>query len=371
MIFISYSSKDEKEADNLVEALERAGMNCWISHRDLIPGKSFPSQIVKAIRECDYFVLVASDQINHSGHISNEVARAFDFGKKIIPYMISNVSFSDDYLYYISQIQWINAYSDLGAAIDALIRVMNEDVKTTPIAGKSSVQKASQEKRDRKELRIARYHELVDSGMTAMDIAARLVENDYNLYPGMTPENEGEPEQWAEYLSTFPETFRYLVTEENQIVGNWSFLAVSEEVHAENLKKGELTEDTFSLDETEYILLPGEYVGYLLNLSVNIEYNNAKNLNMLIAAFAEQMLTFAEDGIFFKAWYVNVFRKDHEAMYRRLGFKFYTNNKRCGKLYFLDCEKAVKEQKSRQRGRDRFLNYNNRLMELYNEHYDE
>ena len=218
-------------------------------------------------------------------------------------------------------------------------------------------------------MRIASYDDLVASGYTALDIAMRLVENDYKLYPGMPVENEGSPEQWAGYLSTYPETFRYLINSKNEIIGNWSFLAVSEELHEKKLAAGELLEQSFSLDETEYLLFPGDYIGYLLNLSINDGYNNMKNLNLLLSAFADQILTFAKAGIFFKSWYVNVFRKDHEAMYRKLGFKYLMDNKSFGKLYYLNCQPSGNSIEQKKESENPIIRMNNKLMEIYCEHY--
>nr|MBQ4454572.1 toll/interleukin-1 receptor domain-containing protein [Clostridia bacterium] len=65
MLFISYSSKDADMAFQLVDCLEQNNIPCWIAPRDIIPGSTYPSQIVKAIRECNGFVLIASDHVNH------------------------------------------------------------------------------------------------------------------------------------------------------------------------------------------------------------------------------------------------------------------------------------------------------------------
>ena len=218
-------------------------------------------------------------------------------------------------------------------------------------------------------VRVARYQDLISFGMTALDIAKRLVENDYKLYPNMVVDNEGTPEQWADYLSSYPDTFRYLVNENNEIIGNWSFLAVSEDIHLEKLAAGELAEETFSLDETEYVLFPGDYIGYLLNLSLNDGYTSPANLNLLLSEFVAQMLEFAEEGIFFKSWYVNVFRKDHEAMYRRLGFSYLLDNKTFGKLYYLECNSSKLSEAHLNSSRKTMFSTSARLMELYHEHY--
>ena len=354
MYFISHSSKDSEVALRIVDYLESHGVSCWIAPRNIAPGASYPSQIVKAIRECDGFILVASERINLSNHITSEIARAFDLKKRIIPFMIEKITFSDDNLYYLGQFQWVNAYNDFSTGLDELL------VSIVPAPSPVNVEKKQNKTTPNGGIRVATYQELIDLGYSALQIANRLVENDYKLYPGMVVENEGNPEQWADYLSSYPETFRYLLNENNEIIGNWSFLAISEDVHAEKLAKGELTEDSFTLDETEFLLFPGDYVGYLLNLSVNEGYNSMKNINMLITAFIEQLIAFAEDGIFFKSWYVNVFRKDHEAMYRRMGFSYFLDNKTFGKVFQLSCIPYPPKS---------LFAMNKQLSELYYEHF--
>ena len=372
MFFVSHSSRDADVAMRIVAFLEQNQIPCWVAPRDITPGSSYPAQIVDAIRNCDGCILVSSETINNSPHINSEVARAFDMNKKIYPFLIEKMKFSDDYIYYIGQIQWIDAYSDFEAGLTSLkdIILQTPSAQTPlhiPVATQEAMVKSPAE--TKRTTRIATYQDLSDLGMTALDIAKRLVDNDYHLYSDMVVENEGTPEQWAEYLSTYPDTFRYLLNEKNEIIGNWSFLAVSEEIHVAKLAAGELAEESFSLDETEYLMFPGDYIGYLLNLSVNIGYNNPANLNMLLTALAEQMLAFAEDGIFFKAWYVNVFRKDHEAMYRRLGFSYLLDNKSFGKVYFMDCSTTQPEVKCKQNPKNGLFITNTRLMELYHEHF--
>lgn len=378
MYFVSYSSKDAARAYRIVEFLETQGIHCWIAPRDITPGTSYPAQIVRAIRKCDGFILVASSNVNLSNHINSEVARAFDQKKTIYPFMVDNITFSDDYIYYLGQIQWINAYDDFQTGLKELMATIlqyptgksNKPLLTAdPMAEVITRENNPTTEKPGKNVRIATFQDLTDLGMTPLDIAKRLVENDYNLYPGMVVENEGEPEQWAGYLSTYPDTFRYLINEKNEIIGNWSFLAVSEEIHAERLAKGELTEETFNIDETEFLLFPGTYVGYLLNLSVNIGYNSTANLNLLIHAFVDQLLKFAEDGIFFKEWYVNVFRRDHEAMYRHMGFKYMLDNKSFGKLYHLNCIPQSREPQRKSSSASSIFNSSKRLLELYYDHF--
>ena len=94
-VFISYSSKQFREASQVCEYLERHGVLCWMAPRNIDPGSNYASQIVQAIRDSSALVLLASNHTNVSGHVSNEVSLAFDCKKTIIPFKIENVQFSD------------------------------------------------------------------------------------------------------------------------------------------------------------------------------------------------------------------------------------------------------------------------------------
>lgn len=123
-IFISYSSKEIDEATELCTYLENNGFKCWIAPRNVKAGGNYATQIVEAIRSCDAFVLVASENTNSSGHVSNEVSLAFDEKKTIIPFKIENIKFSDEYLYFLGRKHWIEAYENMEAGLKQLCRTL-------------------------------------------------------------------------------------------------------------------------------------------------------------------------------------------------------------------------------------------------------
>ena len=118
-VFISYSSKQFREASQVCEYLERHGVLCWMAPRNIA------SQIVQAIRDSSALVLLASNHTNVSGHVSNEVSLAFDCKKTIIPFKIENVQFSDEYLYYLGRKHWIDAFIDFPTALESLLHTLN------------------------------------------------------------------------------------------------------------------------------------------------------------------------------------------------------------------------------------------------------
>ena len=180
--------------------------------------------------------------------------------------------------------------------------------------------------------RLLRYEDLKQLGLTAWDIAQNLVENDLALYPDVAPENEGKPELWMEYLSRYPETFVYLVDPSNKIVGNWSFLSITEE-QERAMEAGELFEITFDVQNTECLFLPGDYVLYLLNFSCNEAYAKAQYYQALLDELWKQLLDYAENGIYFKRICINLFHPAYEALWRGMGFQFLVKNRISGRIY--------------------------------------
>lgn len=116
-VFISYSSKEAEIAAKVCSFLEKNGISCWIAPRNVDPGSNYPTQIVNAIKHCEMLVLLASENTNASGHVSNEVSIAFDNKKIIIPFKLQNFNFTDEYLYFLGRKHWIDAYNDINAAL--------------------------------------------------------------------------------------------------------------------------------------------------------------------------------------------------------------------------------------------------------------
>lgn len=119
-IFISYSSKEAAVAAKVCDYLEAGGIRCWIAPRNIDAGGNYASQIVSAIKTCEILVVLASENTNASGHVSNEVSIAFDNRKVIIPFKLQDFNFTDEYLYFLGRKHWIEAYEDLPGAMRTL-----------------------------------------------------------------------------------------------------------------------------------------------------------------------------------------------------------------------------------------------------------
>ncbi len=74
MVFVSYSTVDQKAAEAVCASLEAAGMPCWIAPRNILVGENWASSIVDALESCEVMVLVFSGQVNSSPYIDREVS---------------------------------------------------------------------------------------------------------------------------------------------------------------------------------------------------------------------------------------------------------------------------------------------------------
>ncbi len=167
------------------------------------------------------------------------------------------------------------------------------------------------------------YDELLKNGLTADDISKNLVENDLALYPNINPLNESDTAHWSQYLKEYGnDYFHFMYTpEDKRIVGNWSFLPITE-AEQEQVIEGKFLESSFDPSYTPFLFLPGEYYLYILNLSINEgPFRTGDNFLLLMNSLMDKLYYYAEQGIFFKTLYTNAFSKFSESVWRQLGFK--------------------------------------------------
>ena len=110
-VFISYSHEDKAAADAACATLEQAGIRCWISPRDIVPGMDWSELIINALERAKLMVLIFSGHANESPQIKREVERAVHIGLPIIPVRIEDTAPSKSLEYFISTPHWLDAFT--------------------------------------------------------------------------------------------------------------------------------------------------------------------------------------------------------------------------------------------------------------------
>jgi hypothetical protein len=120
-IFISYSSRDQKEAELVCNALESRGFSCWIAFRDVHAGDDFQEAIVAAIERAKAMVLVFTENANNSDEIKKELVLAGQYDVVVMPIRVEDIRPRGAFAYQLATRQWIDLFDDWERGIGRLI----------------------------------------------------------------------------------------------------------------------------------------------------------------------------------------------------------------------------------------------------------
>ncbi len=120
-IFISYSSKDREQAEQLTELLASAGLSVWIDQSGIEAASSWSEEIVNALDGCKAFIVMLSPHSIESKNVVREVALAFEKNKKILPLDLEPVSLPASMQYHLAGLQRTSMTN-----IDAVIRALGK-----------------------------------------------------------------------------------------------------------------------------------------------------------------------------------------------------------------------------------------------------
>ena len=125
-VFISYATKDRKRALAVCQEIEKRGIACWISCRDVRPGQNYQEEIAKAVRNARSLVLVFSEAANGSDEIKKELSLASRYHVPVIALRTQDVEPTDAFAYELSTRQWIDGFEGGDGAIDLLASTILE-----------------------------------------------------------------------------------------------------------------------------------------------------------------------------------------------------------------------------------------------------
>ncbi|HEY0146003.1 MAG TPA: SUMF1/EgtB/PvdO family nonheme iron enzyme [Methylovirgula sp.] len=121
-VFITHSSRDYKQSRAIVDVLEKNGIPCWISERDIGAGDNYGDAIVDAIENAKAMVLVFSVNANNSDEIKKEIALASQRKLTVVPIRIEDATPSKAFRYELITRNWIDAFQDWNQAMETLTR---------------------------------------------------------------------------------------------------------------------------------------------------------------------------------------------------------------------------------------------------------
>lgn len=88
-IFISYSTHDLDQVNLLRQQLANTPVTMFVAEHSVLPSQELPKEISNAIRDCDLFVVLWSENARDSDWVSQEIGRASALQKLILPLVLT------------------------------------------------------------------------------------------------------------------------------------------------------------------------------------------------------------------------------------------------------------------------------------------
>ena len=128
--FFSYSREDSEFALRLAGDLKAAGAGVWLDQLDISPGQEWDSAIEDALNECPRMLLILSPDSAKSRNVRNEISRALDEKKSIIPVFFRDCTVP----LQLARVQFIDFRSDYARGLKALLKTLGVVEVPQPIA---------------------------------------------------------------------------------------------------------------------------------------------------------------------------------------------------------------------------------------------
>ncbi len=119
-VFISYSSKDTEIVNEVVNMLETSGISYWKAPEMIPAGSNYAKEIPRVICECDIFLLIISEDSQHSIWVEKEIDFAINNRKVIVPLKLTEGKLTDMFSFYLNNVQMVNYNGNLKKALKVL-----------------------------------------------------------------------------------------------------------------------------------------------------------------------------------------------------------------------------------------------------------
>lgn len=125
-VFISYSTADQEIADKTKQILKDNRIVCWMAPDSIRAGGDYAEEIPAAIKKCEIFLLILSENSQKSIWVPKELSLAVQERKTIIPFHIDKSSITSKFEFYLTDEQIITSHKDENEAYWELCEVIHD-----------------------------------------------------------------------------------------------------------------------------------------------------------------------------------------------------------------------------------------------------
>jgi TIR domain len=124
-VFLSHATRDRKTADRIAEALRRNGISVWYSRTHFGGAEQWQQEIGRALRRCDWFLVILSPAAVKSMWVNRELSYALTqkrYEDRIIPVLLRDCD-HEALSWTLVTFQMVNLNSGFTAGCRALLRI--------------------------------------------------------------------------------------------------------------------------------------------------------------------------------------------------------------------------------------------------------
>ena len=116
-VFISYSTKDLPVVEHVRSLLQHTSVEVFVAEYSVTPGQTLPAEIIAAIKSCNLFILLWSNNSKESEWVPQEIGIATSEKKPILPVVLhADISLPG----FIKALKYLPAYKNPEGALSWL-----------------------------------------------------------------------------------------------------------------------------------------------------------------------------------------------------------------------------------------------------------
>lgn len=124
-VFLSHSSRDRTNANEIAEALRRHRIPVWYSQTNIVGAQQWHDEIGRALERCDWFLLLLSTHAVKSKWVKREIIYALNderYDGRIVPLLLQPCN-CQLLSWTLSGLQMVDFTRDFHAACRSLLRI--------------------------------------------------------------------------------------------------------------------------------------------------------------------------------------------------------------------------------------------------------
>lgn len=318
MIFLSFSSQDQKIADQIAADLMNAEFDVWYSPQRLNPGDNYAAEITKAIKNASSLVLLHSANANNSQHILRELEIALSHRKPIYPLRLTSESPIDAMEYYLSGVQWRDLFDDYQGKMLSFVAFLNNAQRPKqhilPNPKRESISQSPPSQVATKEtftiIQCADETRIVDLLKDAIAIDSQSYREDF----------VGILDRCIDWYKANPDIYTFATNLEGKTIGYVNAMPIEEETY-QLMLNGDFFDNEIPPEAIVQLTFPGEFFLYFCSIGVDRQYKNTQLFRTLFDAFIAKLHRWHDDGFIAKRIISDAVTRDGAKMCELIGCK--------------------------------------------------